>query len=160
MNTGNLIVDAQTAFARARRRRRREQAKRWLLRRPRESSHLACLDLERALGAVPAAGARAVGIEAIPVTAIVGTVEPAKARAFDREFRPPASSRRGWERLWMAARRGEALPPISVVRVGERYFVWEGHDRVSVACALGMATIRAEVIELGRHRRAASREPA
>jgi hypothetical protein len=148
MDTGNLTVDAQTAFARARRRRRREQAKRWLLRRPRESSRLACLELESALRAVPAAGFRAVDVEAIPLASIVGTVEPAKARAFDREFRPPASGRRGWERLWVAARRGEPLPPISVVRVGERCFVWEGHDRVSVARALGKATIKAEVIEL------------
>jgi hypothetical protein len=148
MDTGNLIVDAQTAFARARRRRLRENAKQWLLRRPRESSRLACLDLDRALSAGPAVARHSVGVEAIPLTSIVGTVEPAKARAYDRSFRPPASSRRRWERLWVAARRGRALPPISVVRVGERYFVWEGHDRVSVARALGMATIKAEVIKV------------
>jgi hypothetical protein len=148
METGNVMVDAQTAFARARRRRLREQAKRWLLRRPREQSRLPCLDLDSALGAVPAMSRRSAGIEAIPLTSIVGTVEPAKAQAFDRAFRPSASSRRRWERLWVAARRGAALPPISVVRVGDRYFVWEGHDRVSVANALGMGSIKAEVMEL------------
>jgi hypothetical protein len=148
MDTGNLMVDAQTAFARARRRRFRETTKLWLLRRPRESRRLACLDLDRALGAGPAVARREVGVEAIPLTSIVGTVEPAKAQAYDRSFRPPASSRRRWERLWIATRRGAALPPISVIRVGERYFVWEGHERVSVARALGMATIKAEVSEL------------
>ncbi len=49
----------------------------------------------------------------------------------------------------MAARRGAALPPISLYRLGERHYVDDGHHRVSVAHALGMAAIDAEVTELG-----------
>ena len=126
MDTGNLMIDAQTAFARQRRQRRREAATRWLLRRPSDATHL--VPLERALGAA----------------------ECAKVNAFDRRFRPPSASRHRWERLWMAARRGASLPPISVYRVGDEHFVADGHHRVSVANALGMAAIDAEVTDLAR----------
>jgi hypothetical protein len=73
-----------------------------------------------------------------------------EARAFDHSFRPASSSRRRWERLWVAARRGATLPPISVFRLGEAHFVDDGHHRVSVAHALGMTAIDAEVTDLGR----------
>jgi hypothetical protein len=122
METGNLLIDAQTAFARQRRGRRRDRAADWLRRRA--------------------------GLEAIPLESIVGTAEPTKSREFDRRFRARDSSRHRWERLWMAGRRGAPLPPISVFRVGERHFVDDGHHRVSVANALGMVAIDAEVTEL------------
>jgi hypothetical protein len=147
METGNLMVDAQTAFVRQRRRRRRDGAVRWLLRRPRCAGDLA--SLQHALGATPPSRRRTVGLRAISLESIVGTAEPAKARAFDRRFRPPSTSRHRWERLWISARRGAPLPPISVFRVGEEHFVGDGHHRVSVAHALGMAAIDAEVTELG-----------
>jgi hypothetical protein len=148
METGNLMVDAQTAFARQRRRRRREQATSWLLRQKQGGSCLA--GLEEVLGATPARR-RMVGLRTIPLESIVGTAEPAKACAFDHSFRPPSTSRRRWERLWMATRRGTPLPPISVFRLGDQHFVGDGHHRVSVAHALGMAAIDAEVTELGRN---------
>ena len=145
METGNLIIDAQTAFARQRRRSRRERLKRLVLGR-RPAPALAALDV--ALAAAPPSPRGTAGLEAIPLASIVGTAEPAKARAFDGGFRPPADSRRRWERLWMANRRGAPLPPISVYRLGGEHFVSDGHHRVSVAHALGMTAIDAEVIEL------------
>ena len=148
MDTGNLMIDAQTAFARQRRRRRRERATRWLLRRPSDATHL--VPLERALGAAVPRNRRAVGVRTVPLETIVGTAECAKVNAFDRRFRPPSASRHRWERLWMAARRGASLPPISVYRVGDEHFVSDGHHRVSVANALGMAAIDAEVTDLAR----------
>jgi hypothetical protein len=147
VETGNLMVDAQTAFARAQWRRRGARAASWLRRRG-DSNRLE--HIEQTLGAVPPGRRRNVGLAAVPLCSIVGTVEAAKARRFDSGFRPPPSSRRRWERLWMAARRGEALPPISVYRVDDRHYVDDGHHRVSVARALGMAAIDAEVTELGR----------
>ncbi len=147
METGNLMIDAQTAFARERRRRRRAGMRRWVLRRPAEATRLA--SLEEVLGGAPPAGRRAAGMRAIPLDSIAGTAERAKARSFDHSFRPPDSSRRRWEGLWQASRRGASLPPISVFRLGDRYFVGDGHHRVSVANALGMAAIDAEVTELG-----------
>jgi len=146
METGNLIIDAQAAYARQRRRGRRERMRRWLLGRPGQSGGLASLDA--ALGAAPPAGRGVAGLQAIALESIVGTAEPAKARAFDRRFRAAATSRSRWERLWMAGRRGAPLPPISVYRLGDEHFVSDGHHRVSVAHALGMAAIDAEVIEL------------
>ena len=146
METGNLMIDAQAAFSREQRRRRRERAIGWLTRRERLSSGLA--SLEQALGAGPATVRRASGLEAIPLASIVGTAEAAKTRSFDGRFRPPSSSRRRWEGLWMAGRRGAALPPISVYRLCGQHFVRDGHHRVSVAQSLGMAAIDAEVTEL------------
>lgn len=149
METGNLMVDAQTAFARAQWRRRGARAASWLRRRG-DSTRLE--HIEQKLGAVPPARRRNVGLAAVPLCSIVGTTEASKARRFDSSFRPPPSSRHRWERLWMAARRGESLPPISVYRLGDSHYVDDGHHRVSVARALGMAAIDAEVTELGRTR--------
>jgi hypothetical protein len=146
METGNLLVDAQTAFSKQLRRRRGSGALNWLRRRPRECTRL--VSLEQALGSAPPAGRRSGGLQAIALESVVGTAEPAKARVFDNAFRPPQTSRRRWERLWMASRRGSPIPPISVYRLGDEHYVDDGHHRVSVARALGMAAIDAEVIEL------------
>ena len=146
MDTGNLMIDAQSAFARERRRRRRERARRWLLRKPANSAHL--MSLDQALGAEPPANGAATGLQTVELDTIVGTAESAKAQAFDSQFRPPATSRGRWERLWAAGREGAPLPPISVYRLGDRHFVNDGHHRVSVARSLGMAAIDAEVTEL------------
>ena len=135
METGNLLVDAQTAFARQRRRRR------W-----RRSGPLT--SLQEVLRGAPPARRRAAGLEAIPLDSIVGTAEPTKARVFDNCFRVPESSRHRWERLWIASRRGSSLPPISVFRLGDRHYVDDGHHRVSVAHSLGMVAIDAEVVDL------------
>jgi hypothetical protein len=146
METGNLMVDAQTAFARKQRERRRERAKGWLMRRPAKSRELVSLDRELMCRAP--AMRRSAGLQAIPLESIVGTAETAKTRTFDHRFRPAPSSRRRWEGLWVAGRVGGALPPISVYRLGERHFVRDGHHRVSVAHSLGMGAIDAEVTEL------------
>jgi hypothetical protein len=146
METGNLLVDAQTAFGRQRRQRRRARLVGRLRRRSGHSGRLAAL--EEALGSAPPSNRRATGLEAIPLDSIVGTAEPAKARVFDSRFRVPESSRRRWERLWMASRKGASIPPISVFRLAGQHFVDDGHHRVSVAHALGMVAIDAEVTEL------------
>jgi hypothetical protein len=144
METGNLMVDAQTAFARQRRARSRERAKRWFLRRP---AH-ALVSLEHEMAGGAPGTRRAAGLQAIPLESIVGTAETAKVNSFDHRFRPSPSSRRRWEGLWVAGRVGGALPPISVYRLGGRHFVRDGHHRVSVAHSLGMGAIDAEVTEL------------
>ena len=85
------------------------------------------------------------GVREIPLAAICATVEPNRAREFDRGFRPTARARTRWQRVWMAEERGTVLPPISVVQVGEGYAIRDGHHRVSVARARGAATITASV---------------
>src|ERR687895_611372 len=57
---------------------------------------------------------------------IVGTV--ARAADFDRGFRPTSPRLRSrWGGFAAAQRRGESLPPISLYKVGDLYFVRDGH---------------------------------
>jgi hypothetical protein len=84
-------------------------------------------------------------IREIPIDEIVGTLEPSRARLFDRCFRPARAARARWQRIWLAEHRGVQLPPISVTRVRGGYAVRDGHHRVSVARARGAATIDAVV---------------
>ena len=88
------------------------------------------------------------GVEPIQLLSIVGTVDPHKAEAFDGDFRPPHYSRGRWSQMYHAAQSGSELPPISVYRLGGEHFVRDGHHRVSVARALGVDDIDAEVTEL------------
>ncbi len=82
----------------------------------------------------------------IPLESIVGSVD--RTRDFDRWFRPRSGqTRERWERL-RALSAGASLPPIDVYRVGDLYFVRDGHHRVSVAHALGLRSIEAYVTEV------------
>jgi len=139
--TGSPTVDAERAFTRAMRARRRASLMQKLRRQA------ACglevfdeLDITRSRTRV------ARGIREIPLDAITGTLEPARAPLFDGCFRPARAARARWQRLWAAEQRGEPLPPISVVRVGSAYVVRDGHHRVSVARARGASTIDALLV--------------
>ncbi len=139
--TGTDHIDAERAFARAARGRRLNAALRRLRRRPAGGGHLELYDERRlARDARPERGVRE-----IPLDAIGGTVDPSRAAQFDSEFRPAGIARTRWQRLWVAEHRGTPLPPISVVRVGDRYVLRDGHHRVSVAKARGAYTIDASV---------------
>jgi hypothetical protein len=137
--TGSSQMDAERAFTRETRARRRASVARRLRRVPAACGRLAVYD-EREMSS---AGMRAV--REIPLEAITGTVEPSRAKLFDSSFRPAAAARSRWQRVWLAEHGGAVLPPISVVRVGSRYAVRDGHHRVSVARARGALTIDAAV---------------
>ncbi|MEA2294007.1 MAG: hypothetical protein QOE86_1646 [Solirubrobacteraceae bacterium] len=141
LTTGLDQVDAQQAFVRARRSRRRAALGRRLRRRPAGCGRLAVYD-----GHSHAPVGRGLGIRAIPIEAIAGTLEPSRATMFDGSFRPAAAARPRWERVWLAEQRGTTLPPISVVQVGDGYAVADGHHRVSVARARGAIAIDAAVL--------------
>jgi hypothetical protein len=101
-------------------------------------------DVMAALGRV---GERRLGLQTIRLDRIVGTVD--STRDFDRRFRPTSNRvRERWERLALAQRRGESIPPIDVYQVGELYFVVDGHHRVSIALAMGQKVIDAYVTEI------------
>ena len=85
------------------------------------------------------------GVVEIPLEAIAGTTEPNRAAQFDQHFRPTPLTRGRWQRVWLAVQRGVALPPISVVEIGDAYAIRDGHHRVSVAKARGALTITALV---------------
>lgn len=83
------------------------------------------------------------GIQEIPVAQIVGSVD--RNKDFDHSFRPLKSHLRDrWVNIYLLAQKSGWLP-IRVYEVGGRYFVEDGHHRVSVARALGLSSIQAEV---------------
>jgi hypothetical protein len=130
--------EADRAFTRAVRARRRDSLLRRLLNRCAECAALAVLDT-----GAPRGAARP-GVHDIPLDAIAGSLEPARAAEFDHAFRPAPKARSRWTRVWQAAERG-ALPPITVTAVGDAFAISDGHHRVSVARARGAATIAAIV---------------
>jgi len=108
----------------------------------------ATLPFEPVVDALGRRGERDVGVLTIPIGAIVGTVDR-RPDSFDRSFRPRSPAlRQRWERIAAARRRGDPMPPIDVFRVGDIYFVRDGHHRVSVARAMGDTTIEARVREV------------
>jgi hypothetical protein len=143
-DTGLPSADAQGDFSRARRRRAlaRLSAR---LRRADDVNHILPFEeVARALGRV---GERRLGEQLIPLDSIVGTVD--RSREFDRDFRPTSPRvRERWQRINLAQRKGQAMPPIDVYRIGELHFVKDGHHRVSVARALGYKDINAYVTEV------------
>ena len=105
------------------------------------------LPFEEVVEALGRVSEQTLGLQAIPLDSIVGTVD--RSRDFDRAFRPTSGrTRPRWERIAMAQRRGEDMPPISVYRIGDLHFVRDGHHRVSVARALGRTHIDAYVTEV------------
>jgi len=144
--TGGSRVEAEHRFLQLARERRLAELERRLRRRPAGGDRLAYMAMETGRAAV--ARRHPLGVRAITTESIVGTVDAHKAATFDHCFRPPNWSRGRWTLMYLAARRGSQMPPISVYRVGEEHFVRDGHHRVSVARALGAADIDAHVVEL------------
>jgi hypothetical protein len=89
------------------------------------------------------------GLEAIPIDRIVGSVD--RTVDFDRRFRP---RRRGLvRRLESLSQRFSEnsqapFPPISVYEAGGAYFVIDGHHRVALARERGMTHLDAEITRL------------
>ena len=105
------------------------------------------LPYSEVIAAVGFRGERRLGLRTIRLESIVGSAE--SRRDFDRRFRPTSGRvRERWERLALAQRRGESIPPIEVYQVGDMYFVKDGHHRVSIAIATGQRTIDAYVTEV------------
>jgi uncharacterized ParB-like nuclease family protein len=90
------------------------------------------------------------GVHEIPVDQIVGSVAPdAKTADFDERFLPANRRLRDrWTRIYQAMVEGDELPPIDVYKVDGKYYVIDGHHRVSVARNLGRPTINARVINV------------
>jgi hypothetical protein len=95
------------------------------------------------------AGRKYLGLKAVPVDQIIGSVN--RSSDFDRHFRPlKAELCDRWIEIYQRANNG-SWPPITVYKVGETYYVEDGHHRVSVANFLGMDGIQAEVWEYSTH---------
>jgi hypothetical protein len=144
-DTGLPESDAQFDFGRARRRRALSRLSARLRGLPSDVNVI--LPFDEVVAALGRRGERRLGLQTIPLDSIVGTVD--RGREFDRRFHPTSGRvRTRWERIATAQRRGEAMPPIDVYRIGELHFVKDGHHRVSVARALGHRDINAYVTEV------------
>jgi hypothetical protein len=143
--TGFPRADVADEFLRLRRRQAMARIVRWLRRAPDDVNVI--MPLDEVLDALGRRGERRLGLQTIRLDHIVGTVD--SSHDFDRRFRPTNGRvRERWERLALAQRRGEAIPPIEVYQVGDLYFVQDGHHRVSIAMAEGAKTIEAYVTEM------------
>ncbi|MBI5032513.1 MAG: universal stress protein [Chloroflexi bacterium] len=89
------------------------------------------------------------GVQAIPVDAIVGSVD--RYSDFTRTFLPRHDNdRERWARVQtvFSTDGGVNLPAIDVYKIGDVYFVSDGNHRVSVARQQGIQYIEANVIEV------------
>ena len=144
-DTGFPRADVENDFARARRHQALAALAHRLRRQSPDSDRL--LPLGEVVGALGWRGERHLGLQTIQLDTIVGTVD--SRRDFDRHFRPTSGRvRERWQQLALAQRRGAAIPPIEVYRVGDRHFVSDGHHRVSIAAATGQHAIDAYVTKV------------
>src|SRR5215216_752335 len=96
------------------------------------------------------------GVRVVDPEKIVGSV--GRRRDFDRCFMPlRAAAGERWKRVDLAFHRGEELPPVSLYKLGDAYFVLDGNHRVSVARYQGVRAMEADVTEF-QPTRAESRE--
>lgn len=144
-DTGFPQADAENDFLRARRHQVLSRLATRLRFEPDDVNLV--LPFDEVMAALGYVGERYVGIRVIPIDSVVGSVD--KTRDFDRRFRPTSLRvRQRWERIAVAQRRGAAMPPIDVYRIGELHFVRDGHHRTSVAHALRQDSIEAMVTEV------------
>jgi hypothetical protein len=143
--TGFPRADVADEFLRIRRRQALARLVQRLRRSPDDVNVI--LPFDEVVNALGWRGERRLGLQTIRLDTIVGTVD--SGRDYDRRFRPTSGRvRERWERLALAQRRGESIPPIEVYRVGDLHFVQDGHHRVSIAMAEGAKTIDAYVTEV------------
>jgi hypothetical protein len=144
-DTGFPRTDAEHDFLRARRHAVLARLASRLRREPDDVNMV--LPFDEVVSALGREGETRLGLQVVALDSIVGSID--RGRDFDRRFRPSSGRvRERWERLAVAARRGEAVPPIEVYRVGDLHFVSDGHHRVSVAHAMGLDSIDAYVTEV------------
>ena len=87
------------------------------------------------------------GLQIVPIELIRGTVN--RDGEFSSDFDPlRVRSRQRWANIAHARLNGVALPPVTLIRVGDTYFVEDGHHRISVANHFGQEEIDASVTVL------------
>jgi hypothetical protein len=105
------------------------------------------MPLADALAALGSEGTMGRHEEVVPLTAVVGSAS--RSVDFDADFQvinPALCQRR--EGLLAMMRAGGQPAPVSLVQLGELYFVRDGHHRVSAAKALGWDSLPARVIRV------------
>lgn len=86
------------------------------------------------------------GIQLVCVNQIKGSLN--RHHDFDANFTPKTEeSKVRWLNIREAYSDGRSLPPVNLHKIGDIYFVEDGHHRVSVARFLGQEMIEAHVTE-------------
>jgi hypothetical protein len=125
--------------------RRKEFARR-LLRLVLGQEQDSLLSLDEVRGRLQAYEQWYVGLRTIPLDDIVGSVD--RATDFDKEFLPKRQSMEPrWQRVEQRFEH-EAFPPIKAFKVGDAYFVEDGHHRVAIARQRKTEFIDAEITEV------------
>jgi hypothetical protein len=143
MDTSYLVRDrnASTEYETARRSAMRRELGAAIMRRRRS-----LLSLEEATADVVIHGQRYLGMRQVSVHDIVSSV--GRSREFDSDFGPRcAHTRERWIKVADAYLRGINLPPVHLLKIGEKYVVTDGNHRVSVARHFGVEYIDAAVVE-------------
>jgi hypothetical protein len=139
----DLNEQVDSDFTRARRRALLRRALARIRKNPASNRLLSFDDVRRVLRAD---NRTYLGSRVVEVKKIVGSV--GRRRDFDRSFLPPrASVAERWRRIDRAFHRSEDLPPVELYKIGEAYFVLDGHHRVSVSRYHGVPTVEAVVTE-------------
>jgi hypothetical protein len=99
------------------------------------------------LGSLPAKRAgeqHYAGNQVVAISQIRGS--EGRTADFDQDFRPlRETTLERWVSIFKARTQGQDLPPVDLVRVGDTFYVRDGHHRISVARALGQRYIDATV---------------
>jgi hypothetical protein len=86
------------------------------------------------------------GVRVVPLEKIAGSLN--RYHQFDRAFMPlEDQTANRWQNIDRAFYQDVSLPPVVLYKVGDVYFVVDGHHRVSVAREQGQTFIDAEVRE-------------
>ena len=86
------------------------------------------------------------GLRTVPVDNIVGSVN--RWRDFDARFRiKNRATMHRYRKIKQAVEQGSTLPPVSLYKVRDKYYVVDGNHRVAAAKEVGQTYIDAEVIE-------------
>ncbi|MBA2691193.1 MAG: hypothetical protein H0U65_01695 [Rubrobacter sp.] len=135
---------ADRDFSRARRRAFLRRVGAFLRNDPASNKLLSFDEVKSALGAVERVY---LGMHTVEVAKVVGSV--GRHRDFDRAFLPSKGELgERWKKIDRLMQKAEGLPPVSLFKIGDAYFVNDGNHRVSVARQQGVEMMDAEVIEL------------
>lgn len=101
--------------------------------------------LETQLAGKSIADQHYIGRHKVDVSKVCGTTQAARCNDFDARFQLRNASGRDRLAKVRQANQRRTLPPIKLVLVDDRYYVQDGHHRMSIAIANGQATIDAQV---------------
>jgi len=86
------------------------------------------------------------GIKKVEINKIIGSFN--RYNDFDGAFLPRHSHiKEKWEQIDKAFYKRLPLPPVKLYKIGDAYFVFDGHNRISVAKEKGEQYVEAEVIQ-------------